>query len=323
MIRRIREQWRHSEPVEFESAYGLAESIERLKAVTQRSVFAVLVHPAAVGTVKASRVSLQRVIPMVGNSFKPCFVGRFEQRGSRVVLTGRFTMFWFVKLFLGFWFGFCALAIVASTLITVRSGRNPMVALAAVGMLFAGAGVVRLGVWFSRKDQAWLSDVIRGALATPGIPPPKPPPTSRSMSQWPPTFMVVAAGLFAVMGLMSIVFAMTGIQSLYTAAGGTAVTHFTSTVPRYLAAGSGVILIALGYGIYRQRLLAWWLGFIVLVGWQTYSVVTLFRQNLHHARGGIGFFAVASAVIVLIWGRWWFAQRVRFGHSTVTEPQSH
>jgi hypothetical protein len=56
-----------STPAEFRSAYRVAESVERLSAATKRSVFSALEETTAVG--KVSVVRLQRVIPMMGNSF--------------------------------------------------------------------------------------------------------------------------------------------------------------------------------------------------------------------------------------------------------------
>src|SRR5215469_11530144 len=101
--------WKGSDPVEFESTYGMAESVERLKAATRRWGYFSVTQEVASGRVTESRVSLQRVIPMVGNSFKPFFVGGFQWRGGKVVLRGRFTLHWSVRVFMGFWLGFCAL----------------------------------------------------------------------------------------------------------------------------------------------------------------------------------------------------------------------
>jgi hypothetical protein len=58
--------------------------VTRLQAATRRSAFGVLGQQAAAGPVGESRVRLQRVIPMVGNSFKPFFLGRFEARDDGV-----------------------------------------------------------------------------------------------------------------------------------------------------------------------------------------------------------------------------------------------
>src|ERR1700722_19610501 len=99
--------WRllyEAQPAEFRSAYGLEESVERLRAATKRSVFSALAETTAVGKVSEQSVRLQRVIPMVGNSFKPFFLGRFEVSEGRVLLVGRFTMLPIVKVFMTFWF---------------------------------------------------------------------------------------------------------------------------------------------------------------------------------------------------------------------------
>src|SRR5579862_9715224 len=104
--------WRllyESTPAEFSCAYGLEESVERLRAATKRSVFSALSETAAVGKVSEKSVRLQRVIPMVGNSFKPFFLGQFQISNGQVLLIGRFTMLPIVKVFMTFWFCFVSL----------------------------------------------------------------------------------------------------------------------------------------------------------------------------------------------------------------------
>src|SRR4051812_15954076 len=93
-----------SKPAEFESAFGVSESVSRLTAATKRSVFSAMGSQAAVGTVREDRVTLQRVIPVVGNSFKPFFIGQFVSRNGRVVLSGTFRMHWFTRVFMTLWF---------------------------------------------------------------------------------------------------------------------------------------------------------------------------------------------------------------------------
>jgi hypothetical protein len=59
-------EWRllyESTAAEFRSAYGLDESVERLRAATKRSVFSSLGETVAVGKVSKEGVRLQRVIP--------------------------------------------------------------------------------------------------------------------------------------------------------------------------------------------------------------------------------------------------------------------
>jgi hypothetical protein len=155
-----------STPATFESRYSLGESIERLRGSTKRSALGALRSQAAVGTVSEHRVVLQRAIPFVGNSFKPFFVGKFQRGSGGIVLTGRFTMHWFVKAFSTFWFGFCLLWTVLATA-AVFSSQDTMwwFPLAGLGMLAAGAAMVQLGKFFARNDTIWLSKVIQAALS--------------------------------------------------------------------------------------------------------------------------------------------------------------
>ena len=51
---------------------------------------------------------------MIGNSYQPFFLRRFETRNGQVILTGRFTMSWFTKVFTSFWFAFVVLWIVGT-----------------------------------------------------------------------------------------------------------------------------------------------------------------------------------------------------------------
>jgi hypothetical protein len=158
-------------PARFPSDFALTESVERLRARTGRSVLSALFHQSAVGPVNESRVRLQRVIPLFGNSFKPIFVGRFHQSQGRAVLEGRFTMFLFSKVFMTVWLAFALVWTITSAVAALRAvGRGhakPMAMLfPLVGVLFflTGVGFVRCCWWLSRNDMAFLGSVIRAAL---------------------------------------------------------------------------------------------------------------------------------------------------------------
>ena len=166
-------------PADFESAFGLEESVKRLSAATQRSVFGAFTHQAAVGRVSKDRVSLQRVIPFVGNSFKPFYIGKFRETNGRVVLTGRFTMLWLVKAFMTFWFGFCALWTAVAVLpLLMRDANAWWFPFAGAGMFAAGVAFVAFCKRLSRNDIPWLSKVIQNALSSE-------PPNSRLQSAAP------------------------------------------------------------------------------------------------------------------------------------------
>src|ERR1700722_13951261 len=158
-----------STPAEFRSAHGLAESVERLSAATKRSVFSALAETTAVGKVSEKVVRLQRVIPMVSNSFKPFFIGHFEVRGDVTVLIGKFTMLPLAKVFMTFWFGMCGLFAGAVLLGGFKpQGRNAaFFLLQPFLMIGGGIALVAAGKWFARNDAAWLSEVIATALGAP------------------------------------------------------------------------------------------------------------------------------------------------------------
>jgi len=149
---------------EFESSFGLEESIERLKKATSRSVFSAFTRQRAIGSVKETRVSLQRVIPFIGNSWKPFFLGRFEIRNGRVILVGRFTTFKFVKIFMSLWLGLCLFSVFVETAIMITQHLQWWLPLIGVGMFCCGIALVWIGKWFGRNDAAWLTAVINSAL---------------------------------------------------------------------------------------------------------------------------------------------------------------
>lgn len=154
-------------PVEFTSAYGINESVLRLKAVTDRSVFSNLGAERAIGTVKARRVSLRRVIPGWGNAFKPRFIGKFHQLNGSVVLRGHFTMILPTKLFMSLWFGFASLttaraAVGVVTEGTINARRGLLVSIV---LLCGGVAFVWAGKWVAKNDPEWLAYVIRRALS--------------------------------------------------------------------------------------------------------------------------------------------------------------
>jgi len=148
-------------PAEFESAFGLEESIERLAAATERSIPYAYPHEAAVGRVSEKRVWLRRANPRAGNSFKPFYIGRFRKVGRRVVLSGRFAPALFPKLFMTLWLGLC-LAWTGTVMVYAREWWAPAVGAA----LFAfGVAMVLIGKRTGRADIPWLSEVIRNALS--------------------------------------------------------------------------------------------------------------------------------------------------------------
>ncbi|KZC18825.1 MULTISPECIES: hypothetical protein [Rhodanobacter] len=316
MFRWIKNVWTGSEPVEFVSAFGMNESVERLRAATRRWSFPFATQECAAGTVKENRVSLQRVIPMVGNSFKPFFIGRFEQRQGKVVLRGRFTMMLLVKVFMAFWLGMLALFAVAGSAAAVASPKAAMFPLAAVGMMGFGVGLTALGQWFSRNDAAWLTHVMRTALqvlpdtATPGQ---GAGLAGQAASGKTPVFIYTLTGLFTLFGLLGIMSAISGIQIYRGGPDGAVITHYANDTLRMVAGAGSIAMLGVALGIYRRMLFAWWSGFVLLAASTVYSIVSpLVRTDLGDARVPAVVFGGISVVIGVFWGRWWHAQRHHF-----------
>jgi len=158
-------------PARFESDYTLEESIERLGATVQSSVFHSLFEQAAVGQVSEANVSLQRVLPMVHNGFKPHFKGSFCVESGRVILDGRFAVQPATKIFLGFAFSFLAICgVIACVIFFHGETRNVEVSLGFLGMIPLFCTIAFFGQWLARNDVAWLSSRIEGALSSGGGP---------------------------------------------------------------------------------------------------------------------------------------------------------
>jgi hypothetical protein len=171
-IKRIAEYFYRSIPTAFASDFPAPEAVSRLRNATRRSVLAAFLTECAVGPVSQERVRLQRLIPFVGNSFKPIFVGSFVERNGRTMLDGRFTLFRFTKIFMTFWFTFILLwTTLASAAVIFDVGlvrEQPQMLLLPVGgvaLFLVGLGFLRFGWWISRRDVDFLSAVISGALA--------------------------------------------------------------------------------------------------------------------------------------------------------------
>jgi hypothetical protein len=302
--------WRllyESTPAEFRSAFGLEESVERLRAATKRSVFSALSEPAAVGKVSERSVRLQRAIPMVGNSFKPFFLGRFESTDGKVVLVGRFTMLPITKVFMTFWFGFVTLTS-AAFLFGANSTIRAPATLAPFGMIGAGIAMVSFGKWLARNDVAWLSEVIEGALASPAAVAARGASTPTDPAAVPLTLKSAAIFLAASAAMALFSSLMMGhLPPIPTPAGPARPFPPLGQWPLVYA----VLVLALSLGIWRRRPWAWW-GFFVLLAasacWTMYAM-----QRMGDAGPAVeAVFAVVSCAVVALWGCWWYGQRKHF-----------
>ena len=149
----------------FVSPLTTSEAISRLRAATSGTFLASVVHEKVAGKVTEAKVVLRRDIPFVGNSFKPYFIGRFEQERGETILRGAFKVHLLVRAFMAYWFGFCILwTAIATFALFAKPTELWFFPLAGVGMLLAGTGFVWLGQWFARNDEAVISSVIKAAV---------------------------------------------------------------------------------------------------------------------------------------------------------------
>jgi hypothetical protein len=312
----LRWLWRllyESTPVEFSSAFGLEESVERLRTATKRSVFSALSETAAVGKVSEKSVRLQRVIPMVGNSFKPFFLGCFQSSEGKVLLVGRFTMLPIVKVFMTFWFGTVALASVG-----LLFGLNSTMPVPAVFgpfvMVGGGVAMVAFGKWLARNDVVWLSKLIEGALKSPGAPGAAPAATTPEDPAVVPMTLKAAAIFLAASGVMAVLsgLIMPQLPSIPTSAGAAPPFPPLGLWPLVYAA----IVLALALGVWRRRPWAWWGFFVLLAASPCWTVYAMQASANFGPPIGVGIiFALMCCAVMVLWGRWWYGQRKHFDWS--------
>jgi hypothetical protein len=299
-----------STPAEFRGAYSIAESVERLRAATKRSAFWAIGEGAAVGKVSADIVRLQRVTPMIRNSFKPFFVGHFESRDGVTLLIGQFGMSMFTKVFMTFWLGMVALFAVGFLVGSLNSTASypRQIVIGPFLMLIAGLGLVALGKWFARNDAAWLSGVIAQALGAPVVGTLQSEPAIDPAAV--PTVLKCVALFLAVSGVIAVFMDFFGPQELRSQIVNSTSAPFQMGHLHVLYAISGLVLAV---GVWRRRPWAWWGGFLLL-GMSTVASLLAMPVNMQPAappliRVVIGIFAV---IVVGLWGRWWYAQRRLF-----------
>ncbi len=298
MVRWMRDLLYESTPAEFRSTHGVAESVQRLSAATSRSVFtlAAFSETRAVGNVSPDRVRLYRFIPMVGNSFIPVFVGRFESRDGGTVLTGQFGMRASTRVFMTLWLGATA-AFAVSFLVadfTSRTSTPVWQWLSPLFMLVAGVGFVSLGKWFARNDITWLSRVIAQALGGPA--------TAVQVESAPdPTAVPLSLKCVALF------LAVTGVTNGLADSGGPRV------LPLHWQALYGISGLVLAAGVWRRRPWAWWGGFLALGLAALTSVVAM--PEMAHSPPPLMIRAVFGVLLLVVggaWCAWWYGQRRHF-----------
>ncbi|MBS2020919.1 MAG: hypothetical protein JST92_00800 [Deltaproteobacteria bacterium] len=300
MIRSLLQFVYGSTPVEFRSAYGLAESVERLRAGTRRSVFVAPGRTVAVGNVTADAVRLRRFVPMVGNNMSPYFFGRFVVRGSAVWLTGRFALPLWSRLFLSLF-----LAAVTAGGLFVSLAGPPGAALQVAPRVPLGVGfclsIAALGKWVARNDIPWLTQQMNAALGVPAQGDAASPLPAEAPSPLVPR---VAAAFFAF-------FAIQGLVAIARHRVGPAVAPFSEGAWRSYVVISSITFVCLAGGLVLRKVWAWRLFFAVAVASASVTLAALWLEPEAPLPVKV-FMTVGAAVVSLFWLRWWHAQRIHF-----------
>lgn len=304
-----------SVPCEFKSAFGLAESVARLRAATVASVFKALMREVAYGPVSETWVQLRREIPMVRNDFKPFFNGQFEERGDGVYLRGHFRMSLAAQVFMTIWLSIT----LPFGLVMLAAQPDPWpFSLIGIGMFVFGVALLAFGKWLSRNDIAWLSAVIQGALA---VPEHEPQDASAAVplaeSNGPPLVLRIVALLLLVLGALSIWQAASSWPTAPRDISAAPLSWWKGGVAGFF--GGWLLILALG--VYRRQLWAWRQALVLMA---LEGVLAVFVANERdHGLANQVVSSVMSLLVIFIWGWWWYAQRVHFVSDAGPPAQLH
>ncbi|MDM7949493.1 hypothetical protein [Hydrogenophaga sp.] len=150
----------------FRCRFDLQESMERLKRATGRSFLSSFAGQFAIAHISESRVVLHRVVPFIGNSFRPIFFGKFDVVDDRVVLRGEFRQSRWTMAFNASSLVFISCWMLLA-LGSVMSGAINDLMFPLYGLLFFGlsVGLTWVGKWFARGEVEWISELIQAALS--------------------------------------------------------------------------------------------------------------------------------------------------------------
>lgn len=293
MLKWVTTIWRGTDPVEFASVFTVEESIARLRAVTRtNSILAQLdLDECVAGTVRADRVVLRRIIPLLHNSFRLLFIGRFESHDGKSTLRGRFIMGLFTRVFLAFWFGILSVLAILGCLAFADSPRTSWtIPLGCIALIGLGLAFARVGLWFSRNDPKVIAQAISAALQVDAaekgsISMPSTPTSAahRPITVW------LSLVFFAFWGLSLIVSSVLGFPNDLLVVVGLILVPHKSLALREIGVVIGLAFIAVAYGVYRRSAMAWRLGiglttaismtFVVLFAFHSASILAALDRS--------------------------------------------
>jgi len=162
----------YSGPVAFRSRAPIEVCVRRLKAIVKRNspafaFFSASSRPLLVGRVEKDKVALHRILPLIGNPYKPYFYGTFTHEGDATVLRGQFTMSRLVKTL---WSLLLIVPVVVALVLAIslidpntRTQASPLI-LVMVIVAVIDIGLAAITKKVSYRDVTWISETIKSAL---------------------------------------------------------------------------------------------------------------------------------------------------------------
>ena len=162
-------------PIEIRSDFSRGDAIERLRSCNERNLFQYFIHGGSYFSVTKEKIKIKRMAPLIGNPFKPVFVGEFVDFGGVEVLVGKFSLARIVKTIAIAWLSiaFSWLLIVLLIFLISFIGNKTqnysviiMYKFILIGVLFFFTGVVCIHLFWrmSRGDMIYLERHIRRAI---------------------------------------------------------------------------------------------------------------------------------------------------------------
>ena len=163
----LKRLFRYSDNVSFEFSGDTTQAVDRLSRSASRPILQATFssdpsNPSLVGGVSKERVRLHKVTPLLGNAFKPIFVGKFQSQNGKSSLVGFFEMGAIGKIVISvFVFFTLAMQILLLPGIGTESGLGIF-----EPTLFLCGGILLVLIFkaYSKKDVAWIEHHIESVL---------------------------------------------------------------------------------------------------------------------------------------------------------------
>lgn len=156
-----------SNKVAFNSVYSLEEATQRLRSNIEASSWDSWDKTAVVGKIKDNKVRLIWHRKYIRNSFQPFFTGYLKVKNGTTLLEGKFSLHWFIKIFLAIWFGGLFAGGFLALYAGITDGRLKQLSpffISGIEIGLAGLAIVLFGNWIARDSVKKISEVIEASF---------------------------------------------------------------------------------------------------------------------------------------------------------------